>query len=62
MTIGQLEARINEARSIYKAPGAELALHRQVSILAGIYGRMIYVGASHTNQLVLTEVELAALQ
>lgn len=62
MTIGQLEARINHARSTNQASGAELALHRQVAILAGIYGRMIYAGATDTAQIMLTDIEQAALE
>ncbi len=41
--IGQLETAINRARANAPAQGAEAALSRDVSLLAGIYGRLIYL-------------------
>ena len=61
MTIGELEARINQARSINQAAGAELALHKDVAVLAGIYGRMIYARTTDTSQLQLSDKERLAL-
>ena len=61
MTIGELEARINQALAIRCASGTELALHKDVAILAGIYGRMIYAGLTDTAQIQLSDKERLAL-
>lgn len=61
MTIGELEARINQARTVNQATGAQLELHKDVAVLAGIYGRLIYAGLTETAQLQLTDKERSAL-
>ena len=61
MTIGELETRINQARNQNQAVGAQLALHKDVAVLAGIYGRMIYAGITDTTQLHVSDDERLAL-
>ena len=61
MTIGELEAKINQVRTTNQATGAHFRLHKEVAVLAGIYGRMIYAGVTETAQLQLTEKERSAL-
>ena len=61
MTIGELETLINKARLVKHATGTELALHKEVAVLAGIYGRMIYAGVVETTQLQLSDKERLAL-
>ena len=41
-TIKQLEAAINRARAAQPATGTESALTREVALMAGLYGRMIW--------------------
>jgi Protein of unknown function (DUF3717) len=61
MLVAELEALINSVRSIHPATGSEVALSREVALLAGIYGRLIYLQLSDTQQLTLTQAEQDAL-
>jgi Protein of unknown function (DUF3717) len=67
MTIYDLEALINRLRSIQPATGVEARLASDVSILAGIYGRLIFARQVDTNALEssslrLSEAERALLE
>ena len=42
ITIGEVEAAINRARAALASVGAESALTVEVSVLAGLYGRLIW--------------------
>ncbi len=62
MLVAELEALINSVRNTHPASGSEAALSREVALLAGIYGRLIYFRLSDTQQLALTAAEQDALQ
>jgi hypothetical protein len=61
MLVAELEALINSVRSAHPASGSEAALSREVALLAGIYGRLIYFRLTDTQQLALTAAEQEAL-
>jgi Protein of unknown function (DUF3717) len=62
VNIAALEALINRVKQEQPAAGRALALSAQVSVLAGIYGEMIYCHAADTNQLALTPSQRSALE
>lgn len=59
--ISELEAIINRARSALPAQGAEATLSPDVALLAGIYGRMIYLHQEVIGAEALEPVEQQAL-
>ncbi len=61
LSIGQLERAINRARAIEPAQGTESALSRDVAVLAGLYGRMIYLRMDQIAWNALEEREHAVL-
>jgi hypothetical protein len=62
LTIGALEAAINRARAAQPATGAEAVLSREVSVLAKLYGRMIWDREAQRPWETLTDTERVALQ
>ncbi len=62
MNIAALEALINRVKQEQPAAGRALALSAQVSVLAGIYGEMIYSRAADTSQLPLTASQRSVLE
>ena len=60
--ITDLEAAINRARSAQPASGPESALTREVSLLAGLYGRMIWERRDSLDFDTLSTAEQLALQ
>ena len=60
-TIAQLEAAINRARSAQPATGPESALTREVALMAGLYGRMIWERRERIEHDALNPAERAAL-
>ena len=62
LTIGALEAAINRARAAQPATGAEAVLSREVSVLAKLYGRMIWDREAERPWETLTDTERVALQ
>jgi hypothetical protein len=60
--ITDLEAAINRARSAQPASGPESALTREVSLLAGLYGRMIWERRDGIDFDTLSTAEQLALQ
>lgn len=58
MTIHDLEALINRLRAAEPATGAEARLAKSVSVLAGIYGRLIFARATDTQELDSTSLRL----
>lgn len=61
ITIAQLERAINRARAVEPSQGTEAALSRDVGVLAGVYGRMIYFRAEALDWNALEERERAVL-
>lgn len=62
VTIGELEAAINRARAAQPAVGAEAVLSREVSVMAKLYGRMIWERQPDLSWDALTDAERVALQ
>lgn len=62
ITIGQLEAAINRARTAQPASGPESTLTREVSALGGIYGRLIWERRDAIGLEELSKTEQIALQ
>lgn len=62
LTINALEAAINRARAAQPATGAEAVLSREVSVLAKLYGRMIWDRELERPWETLTDTEQVALQ
>ena len=62
LTIGALEAAINRARAAQPATGAEAVLSREVSVLAKLYGRMIWDREAERPWETLTDTERVAFQ
>lgn len=60
--IAQVEAAINRARAAHPACGAESALSLEVSVLAGLYGRMIYERLEQVELGSLSTAERVALE
>jgi hypothetical protein len=58
MTIHDLEALINRLRAAEPATGAEARLAKDVSVLAGIYGRLIFARVGQTEALESTNLRL----
>lgn len=61
VSIGQLERAINRARTHEPSQGTESALSRDVGVLAGLYGRMIYLRLDEIDWNALEERERAVL-
>lgn len=61
ITITQLEQAINTARGSQPASGSESALSAEVSLLASLYGKLIFRGQSHLDIDELAEAQRAAL-
>lgn len=61
ISIGQLERAINRARAVEPSQGTEAALSRDVGVLAGVYGRMIYLRVDEMPWNALEERERAVL-
>jgi hypothetical protein len=61
MLVAELEALINTTRINHPASGSEAALSREVALLAGVYGRLIYFQLADTEQLTLSQAEQDAL-
>lgn len=61
LSIGQLERAINRARAVEPSQGTEAALSRDVGVLAGVYGRMIYLRVDEMPWSALEERERAVL-
>lgn len=53
LTLNALETAINRARAAQPASGPESSLGRDVAVLAGLYGRMIW---HRTERLALHEI------
>jgi hypothetical protein len=56
ITLSELETAINRARAAQPARGPEASLGRDVAILAGLYGRMIW---GRTERLTVDEISAA---
>jgi Protein of unknown function (DUF3717) len=52
-----LEQAINRARAALPSIGTELALSRDVSVLGGLYGEMIFAGMDCVELRALSQVE-----
>ncbi len=61
ITLNELEAAINRARTAQPASGAESSLGRDVSVLAGLYGRMIWERLERLDTDEISAPERAAL-
>lgn len=59
--VTQLEAAINRARATQPATGPESALTREVALMAGLYGRMIWERQERIALESLSPAERAAL-
>jgi|LauGreDrversion4_2_1035121.scaffolds.fasta_scaffold30631_2 hypothetical protein len=62
VSITHLEAAINRARAAQPASGPESALTREVALLAGLYGRMIWQRCDSIDIEGLSMAEQLALQ
>lgn len=62
MRIAELEALINRIKHAQPALGRALALSKETSELAEIYGEMIYQNAADTDQLKLSPTQLTLLK
>jgi hypothetical protein len=62
VTIGDLEAAINRARSIQPASGPESSLTLEMATLAALYGRLIWEKAEAIEVDRLSEAERIALR
>lgn len=62
VSITDLEAAINRARAAQPASGPESALTREVALLAGVYGRMIWERCDSLEFAQLSAAEQLALQ
>lgn len=60
--IGLLEAAINRARLARPAQGVEAVLAREVSVMASLYGRLIWERRSAVSWEELTEAERDAVR
>jgi hypothetical protein len=56
LTLNALETAINRARAAEPARGPEASLGRDVAVLAGLYGRMIW---ARVESLTLDEISAA---
>ncbi len=61
MKIAELEALINQTKQSQPVAGRALALSQDLSILAGVYGAMIYWQVTDTDQLALNPAQQAVL-
>jgi hypothetical protein len=61
LTIAELETLINRARSAVPSVGSEQSLSSDVSLLAALYGRMIFRGVSTVPLAHLSERQRLAL-
>jgi hypothetical protein len=62
VTITELETAINRARTAQPASGPESSLGREVALLAGLYGRMIWERQDSLDLDALSDRERSALQ
>jgi hypothetical protein len=62
ISIAQVEAAINRARTAHPACGAESVLSLELSALAGLYGRMIYERLDRVDVEPLSAAERVALE
>ena len=56
ISLTELETAINRARAAQPARGPEASLGRDVAVLAGLYGRMIW---GRTERLTVNEISAA---
>lgn len=61
IAIGEIEFAINRARQDQPASGPEASLAREVSALAGLYGRLIWERQEGVAGEALTDAERTAL-
>ena len=62
ISIGDLESAINRARAAQPASGAEGSLTREVAVLGGLYGRLIWERADGIDVGVLSDAQRVALE